>query len=251
MTSHHMHVAGYGHGHPLDRLVADLCCPRCGYHDPNGSHTGVQDGSLRYFCDSCGAFVTVALTPAQARVLQTWLTDRPMLMVMGVAGSGKSHVGAELARRLELPFREGDYLHSDSNVTNMRAGTPLDDADTSGWMADLAAGIARLRAEGRGGVVACSALKKGYRAALQAGGPPLAFVHLEGDRELIASRLAMRRNRYANPTLLESQLSTLEPLDETETGVTVSGLERSPELIVEEILKRLPGALGLEHEEEK
>jgi gluconokinase len=127
---------------------------------------------------------------------------------MGVSGCGKSSVGEGLARRIGADFIEGDSLHPAANVEKMRAGTPLDDADRWPWLDALARTLA-----GDGNVVvSCSALKRTYRDRLRAlAGRPVVFVYLHGDREVLASRMAARSHDYMPLSLLDSQLSTLEP----------------------------------------
>ncbi|MCC6927583.1 MAG: gluconokinase [Gemmatimonadaceae bacterium] len=140
--------------------------------------------------------------------------DRPpltpvLLVLMGVAGAGKSTVGAALASALGVEFVEGDDLHPAENRARMSAGIPLTDADRAGWLRTLAEQLAQAHREGRGLVVACSALKRAYRDVLRAGAP-VRFVFLDGDRWLIAERLERRRGHFMPPALLDSQFATLE-----------------------------------------
>lgn len=143
-----------------------------------------------------------------------------VVVVMGVTGTGKSTVGRLLAERLDVPYAEGDDFHPAENVAKMAGGTPLDDADREPWL-DAIGDWARGRI-GLGGVVSCSALKRGYRDRLRSHAPGLYFVHLTGDRELIGARLAHRSGHFMPATLLDSQLGVLEPLQEDESGITVS-----------------------------
>lgn len=135
-------------------------------------------------------------------------------VVMGVSGCGKSTVGQALAARLGVPFIEGDALHPGANVAKMAAGVPLTDDDRRDWLAAIAAQLAA--AQVTGAVVACSALKRRYREQLRAAAPGLRLVHLTGPEPLLARRLAARSGHYMPPSLLPSQLATLEPpaLDE-------------------------------------
>jgi carbohydrate kinase (thermoresistant glucokinase family) len=130
------------------------------------------------------------------------------VVVMGVSGCGKTTVGRLLAQHLEVPFIEGDELHPPRNVELMAAGIALTDEDRSGWLDTVAAELAR-RPEGA--VASCSALRRRYRDRLRRVLPALRFVHLRGDRAVLEERLAQRRGHYMPPTLLESQLQTLEP----------------------------------------
>ncbi|MGP4111409.1 gluconokinase [Streptomyces sp. 4N509B] len=141
---------------------------------------------------------------------------------MGVSGSGKTTVGALLAERLGVAYAEADSFHSPANIAKMTAGTPLTDEDRGPWL-DAIGAWARERAErGAGGVVSCSALKRAYRDRLRAAEPGLVFVHLSGDRELIAARMAERADHFMPPALLDSQFAALQPLANDEAGVTVS-----------------------------
>ena len=129
-----------------------------------------------------------------------------IVVVMGVAGSGKSAIGALLAHKLGAEFLDADDFHASENVAKMAAGIPLTDADRAPW-------LERLNAELRGrknAVLACSALKQRYRDVL-ARGVDCRFVHLRGSIELIGSRLRERRHRYMPALLLESQFAALEP----------------------------------------
>ena len=132
----------------------------------------------------------------------------PHVVVMGVSGCGKTTVGRLLARHLEVPFIEGDELHPPRNVELMAAGIALTDEDRAGWLDAVAAELAR-RPEGA--VASCSALRRRYRDRLRCVVPALRFVHLRGDRAVLEERLAQRLGHYMPPTLLESQLQTLEP----------------------------------------
>ena len=129
---------------------------------------------------------------------------------MGVAGCGKSSVGAALGAALGLPYQDGDDLHPPENVAKMAAGIPLTDADRAGWLAAMAARLAAGKARGEAMVVTCSALKKAYRDRLREGDPGLFFVFLDGSQELLQARLDARKGHFMPPGLLGSQLATLE-----------------------------------------
>ena len=160
---------------------------------------------------------------------------QPLLVVMGVSGVGKTTVGQLLARRLGVPFVEGDEYHPPENVAKMRGGTPLTDADRAGWLRALAERIREARDAGTGIVVTCSALKHAYRDVLRAAASELRFVHLRGPRGLIAERLEERSGHYMPPTLLDSQLATLEEPGSDE-GAWVFDVDRPPEEIVDAIV---------------
>ncbi|NLU66789.1 gluconokinase [Streptomyces sp. HNM0574] len=142
-----------------------------------------------------------------------------VVVVMGVAGTGKTTVGELLARELGVTYAEADAFHPPANVAKMSSGTPLDDADRAPWL-DAIGAWAHGR-EGLGGVVSCSALKRSYRDRLRAAAPGLFFVHLTGDRELIGERMRQRTDHFMPTALLDSQFATLEPLQPDERGAPV------------------------------
>ncbi len=164
---------------------------------------------------------------------------RPViLVVMGVSGSGKSTVAAELARALGWAFREGDDLHPAANVAKMRAGTPLADADRWPWLRRIAEVIDGWRAAGQNGVVACSALKRAYRQVIIGDRPGVRLVYLRGGEALIAERLAARRGHYMPPHLLASQVAALEPPGPDEHPI-VADIGPPPATIVADIRRQL------------
>lgn len=142
-----------------------------------------------------------------------------VVVVMGVAGTGKTTIGPLLAARLGVPYAEGDDFHPPANIAKMSAGIPLDDADRWPWL-DAIGGWAHGRA-GLGGVVSSSALKRSYRDRLRAAAPGIVFVHLTGDRALIEDRMSHRQGHFMPTALLDSQFATLQPLEPDETGVAV------------------------------
>lgn len=163
-----------------------------------------------------------------------------VVIVMGVSGSGKSTVGALLARRLGARFIEGDDHHPPANVEKMARGVPLDDADRRPWLAALAAEIRRRRAKNADVVAACSALKARYRALLADGLPAVVFVYLKGDAALIRRRLGERPGHFMPEKLLASQLATLEE----PTDAIVCNIQETPERIVDAIQRQLRGTIG-------
>jgi carbohydrate kinase (thermoresistant glucokinase family) len=130
------------------------------------------------------------------------------IVVMGVAGCGKSTVGQALAARLERPFVEGDAFHTDAARAKMAAGVALTDADRAPWLAALST---LLRTSPTPVVLACSALKQAYRDRLAEGGVPLRFVWLDASPDLMRARLESRPSHHFDPALIESQFATLEP----------------------------------------
>ena len=160
-----------------------------------------------------------------------------LIIAMGVSSSGKSTVGKAIARRLHLPFLDGDGYHPPENVEKMRAGTPLTDEDRWPWLERLALAL-KAAADGKGAAVgACSALKRRYREVLaEKAGEPILFVFLDGSRDLIASRMAERKHDYMPASLLDSQFATLERPAPDENVLTVS-VEEPVETIVSRVVK--------------
>ena len=148
-------------------------------------------------------------------------SEGAQIIVMGVSGSGKSTIGALIAGALGVPFVDGDALHPQSNVEKMAGGTPLNDDDRWPWLATVGSTLAAAGEEGGGMVIACSALRRVYRDAILKNAPATRFVHLSGSREVLASRLEGRSDHFMPPSLLESQLDTLEHLHDDEAGMDV------------------------------
>ncbi|RKT02689.1 gluconokinase [Streptomyces sp. 3211.6] len=173
------------------------------------------------------------------------MDPRGVIVVMGVAGTGKSTVGRLLADALGVPYAEGDSFHPAANVARMSAGIPLEDADRWPWLDAVGAWV-RGRG-GEGGVVAASCLKRAHRDRLRAAAPGVGvvFVHLTGGRPLIGARMAARTGHFMPVSLLDSQFAALEPLGADEPGfaVEVSG---TPEEITGRALAalRAPGSGG-------
>jgi gluconokinase len=158
------------------------------------------------------------------------------IVVMGVSGSGKTTVGALLAARLQLPFSDGDDLHSEANKQKMAAGIPLEDVDRAPWLDAIVAALAGARM-----VIACSALKRRYRDRLRAGLPDVRFIYLAGTPRLLAERLRTRSHEFMPPELLESQLAILEPPGSDENALTID-IRLSPEAIVDLAARWLNGS---------
>ncbi|MFD3727286.1 gluconokinase [Streptomyces sp. NPDC058671] len=163
---------------------------------------------------------------------------RTVVVVMGVAGTGKTTIGQLVAEALGLPYGEGDDFHPAANVAKMSAGVPLDDTDRGPWL-DAIGAWAHDRA-GLGGVVSGSALKRAYRDRLRAAAPGVVFLHLTGDRELIERRMGSRTGHFMPTALLDSQFATLQPLEDDETGVAVD-VSGTPEDIAARAVAALRG----------
>jgi gluconokinase len=165
--------------------------------------------------------------------------DGIAIVVMGVAGSGKSSVGGALAKRLGLPFRDADEFHPKANIAKMSAGIPLTDADRWPWLDAIG------KALGKSGghlIVACSALRRSYRdRLLHAAGRPLIFLWLDGSKATIAARMKRRRHHFMPASLLDSQFATLEPPGPDEPAVRVS-IEPPLDQVVAAALAALPPA---------
>lgn len=145
------------------------------------------------------------------------------IVVMGVAGSGKTDVGQRLAAELGWPFVEGDDLHPQGNIAKMSAGIPLTDADRLPWLAALAEVIARSQAQGVSTILTCSALRRRYRDILRDGLATRAvfFLHLHGNFTVLKERLSGRSGHFMPVSLLQSQFATLEPLQPDEYGAVM------------------------------
>ncbi|OLC51173.1 MAG: hypothetical protein AUH43_03260 [Acidobacteria bacterium 13_1_40CM_65_14] len=163
-----------------------------------------------------------------------------IVVLMGVAGSGKTTIGKMLADAIPCPFLEGDSLHSQANVEKMSHGIPLTDADRAPWLSAIHARIVDVYNRGHSLVVGCSALKQSYRTVL-ADGLPLTWVYLKGSPELIRSRILHRASHFMKVDMLASQFGALEePSD-----ALVVDVSESPGAIVEWIMSELRRPLGV------
>jgi gluconokinase len=158
-----------------------------------------------------------------------------VIVVMGVAGSGKSTIASRLAARLHWRFAEGDSFHPPANVARMREGIPLTDEDRAPWLDAIAAWIDATRAAGERCVVTCSALKRAYRERLVDGHADVRFVYLKGEYGLVARRMAQRTGHYMPVALLQSQFDALEEPLTAESPLIVA-IERPPDEIVATIV---------------
>lgn len=162
-----------------------------------------------------------------------------VVIVMGVAGSGKSTVGALLASRNGGNFVDADDFHPLANIQKMAAGFPLDDSDRVPWLARLRNEVVDTTPAGGFSVLACSALKKAYRDQLGVGSPDIGLIYLKGDNSLLTGRLGTREGHFMKTDMLASQLATLEEPTSGE-GFTVE-IHSS----IVEIVTTIEAALGL------
>lgn len=164
--------------------------------------------------------------------------DSPQhLVVMGVAGSGKSTVAGLLAHRLGWPYAEADEFHPPRNVARMAAGIPLTDDDRWPWLEALRDWLSEQATQGHSTVVTCSALRRAYRDVLRQAAGQVRFVHLHGDHRLIAERVTRRSGHFMPAALVASQFQALEPLGADEDGLTV-GVDAAPEEIARQVVDR-------------
>jgi gluconokinase len=162
------------------------------------------------------------------------------VIVMGVSGSGKSTIGAKLAVSLHWDYEDADWFHPQANVEKMHRGQPLTDEDRWPWLKAIAAWMDVARRQGQHAVIACSALKRAYREILIGDHSDVRLVYLEGTRELIASRLALRHGHFMPPGLLDSQFAALEEPAEEERPIVIS-IDAAPQ----EVIRRIVAGLGM------
>jgi gluconokinase len=173
--------------------------------------------------------------------------QQPVLVIMGVSGSGKSTVAGILAGQLGWDLEEGDDLHPQENIDKMSAGHSLNDVDRAPWLDTISSWIIEHTMAGVPGIITCSALKRRYRDVLRE--QNVIFVHLAGSKDLIGRRLATRHDHYMPTSLLDSQVATLELPDADERAITIDA-GRAPAEEAAEIVQRLgltprPGSSSL------
>jgi ribose 5-phosphate isomerase A len=174
----------------------------------------------------------------------------PVLVIMGVSGSGKSTVALELAARLGWPFEEGDALHPESNIAKMHAGIALTDDDREPWLQAIAAWIDGQRAKGQPGIITCSALKRSYRDIIIGGRPEARLIYLRGTRSLIAQRLTSRHGHFMPSDLLLSQIDTLEEPGPEEDPLVVD-IGPPVRQVAEEIIRLLGASKAIARHTER
>jgi gluconokinase len=163
-----------------------------------------------------------------------------IVVIAGVAGSGKTTIGVQLARRLGWTFADGDSFHPTANVAKMRAGIPLTDADRAPWLAAMTAWMDDIIASGQSAVLACSALKRSYREQLLSGRDQAVMVFLEVSREQDMARVSHRKGHFFAEPLVASQYEALELPDPAEARVyLVATADQPPAQLAGEIIARL------------
>ncbi len=162
------------------------------------------------------------------------------VVVMGVSGSGKTTLALELQRRLGWPYAEADEFHPQANIDKMTAGTALTDEDRRPWLAAMRDWLTEQARAGRSAIVTCSALRHAYRDVLREAEGRVRFVHLTAAADVIGPRLAGRSGHFMPPTLLPSQLATLETLRDGEDGIVVV-VDDPPDVVADRTME----ALGL------
>lgn len=156
-------------------------------------------------------------------------------VVMGVSGCGKSSIGAAFAAAIDGTFIDGDDLHPAANVEKMAAGLALNDEDRAPWLVKVGRA---LMGQGCPVVIGCSALKRRYRDTIRSeAGQPVVFLHLTGSRDLLLARMAQRTGHFMPQSLLDSQLSILEPPASDETAFQVD-IDQTPQAILAELLRK-------------
>ncbi|MGJ8513832.1 gluconokinase [Carnimonas bestiolae] len=154
------------------------------------------------------------------------------LVFMGVSGSGKSTAAEAFAEKMGWPFAEADEFHPKANVDKMSQGIALNDDDRWPWLRDIRDWISQQSQAGTSVVLTCSALKKSYRVLLEEADADVRFVLLHADREVLEARMEHRENHYMPASLLDSQLATLEPLEDDEPGVVIDSQHPTEQIIV-------------------
>lgn len=154
-----------------------------------------------------------------------------VVVVMGVSGSGKTLIGEALAAALGGRFVEGDQFHPEANIRRMASGLPLRDEDRWGWLDAIAAEIANADSTEGALVIACSALKRAYRDRLRSANGRILFVYLDLERDVVAARVAARRDHFMPASLVDSQFAALEPPSPDEHALYLDGTGDPKELV--------------------
>lgn len=163
----------------------------------------------------------------------------PVLIIMGVSGSGKTSVGKAIAEEQKRIFMDGDDLHPQVNIEKMSRGIPLTDGDRQGWLDTIVAEAVTFTRSGNTGVITCSALKRQYRDRLRSGISPISFLYLKASYEKVSQQLENRQGHFMPVSLLRSQFDLLQEPDEAETDVITVAVQDSLEATIAMALKEL------------
>ncbi|WP_413530202.1 gluconokinase [Rahnella inusitata] len=166
------------------------------------------------------------------------------IILMGVSGSGKSTVGAALAREINAKFIDGDDLHPRANIQKMASGTPLNDDDRAPWLLRLNDAAYSLRHKNETGVIVCSALKRRYRDALRKDNEGMVFIYMKGSFDVIADRLKARAGHFMPTDLLRSQFEALEEPGEDEPDVLRVNIDHKFDGVVDRCVAALKTVKG-------
>ncbi|MCF9035119.1 gluconokinase [Acinetobacter nectaris] len=166
-----------------------------------------------------------------------------IVIAMGVCGTGKTLIGELLSAHLACEFIDGDTYHSAMNKSKMSQGIPLTDKDRFPWLQTIRNVIEDKQRKGETAIFTCSSLKRSYRDILRGNDKNVLFVYLKGSYELLKHRLAERKDHFFDPSLLQTQLDTLEEPDESEA--IVIDIKFTPKQIVEQISQKLATTYGL------
>ncbi|MCC3702777.1 gluconokinase [Rouxiella badensis] len=164
------------------------------------------------------------------------------IILMGVSGSGKTTVGAAVARAINAKFIDGDDLHPRANIQKMASGQPLNDDDRAPWLERLSDAAYSLKHKNETGIIVCSALKRRYRDALRKGNDGMIFLYLKGSEEVILQRLKARAGHFFSPDMLKSQFAALEEPGEDETDVVRVNIDHQIEGVVKRCVTALENA---------
>ncbi|MEH2921900.1 gluconokinase [Samsonia erythrinae] len=164
------------------------------------------------------------------------------IILMGVSGSGKSSVGAELGRAIQAKFIDGDDLHPRANIQKMASGTPLNDDDRAPWLERLNDAAYSLAHKNETGIIVCSALKKRYRDRLREGNEKMVFLYLKGSFELVLERHRARAGHFMPTELLKSQFDALEEPGSDEPDVLKVDIDGTREEVVQRCIEALRAA---------
>ena len=206
------------------------------------SHRRLLPCSIKTFCRRNIVSANIRATAIRHFYWLTFVSanmNTPNIVVMGVAGCGKSSLGQALAAALSASYIEGDSYHPPENIARMAAGIALTDADRAGWLNLLAEQLAQGKTQGQQLVLACSALKQRYRDTLRRGDPELLLVHLAGSQPLIAGRMAARSAHFMPTSLLDSQFADLEaPQADSENVITLDISQPLP-VLLQQVLQHI------------